>query len=92
MYANAVSHSKFYRSEKEHLTWKIDGFNGLATLFERLHKSRGVVLTDILILKFRFGRERHVTFLHLAHTETAKQNNKKGVRFLHYEKGDMRKN
>ena len=39
MYENAVSHSNFYRLEKEHLTWKIDGFNGLATLLEQLDKS-----------------------------------------------------
>ena len=39
MYKNAVSQSKFYRSEKGYLTWKIDGFNGLAALFERLDKS-----------------------------------------------------
>ena len=39
MYENAVSHSIFYQPEKEHLTWKIDGFNGLATLLEQLDES-----------------------------------------------------
>ena len=32
----------FYRSEKEHLTGKVDGFSELATLFERLDKSGNV--------------------------------------------------
>ena len=36
VYENAVSQSKFYLKGKEHLTWKIDGFNELTTLFERL--------------------------------------------------------
>ena len=39
MYENAVSQSKFYLSEKGHLTWKIDSFNGFAALFERLDES-----------------------------------------------------
>ena len=39
MYENAVSHSNFYGEEKEQLTWKVDGYNRLATLFERLDKS-----------------------------------------------------
>ena len=34
----------------------------------------GLVLTDMLIFKIRFGRERQVTFLYFAHTETAKHN------------------
>ena len=38
MYENVVSQSNFCRSKKEHLTWKIDSFNGLAALFERLEK------------------------------------------------------
>ena len=42
MYEKAVSQSNFRRSEKEHLTRKIDGFDGLATLFERLDKLGGV--------------------------------------------------
>ena len=42
IYKNAVSQSNFYRSEKEHRTGKIDDFNELATLFERLDKSRRV--------------------------------------------------
>ena len=29
---------EFLSTRKEHLTWKIIGFNGLATFFERLHK------------------------------------------------------
>ena len=51
MYENAVSHSNFYRPEKEYLTWKIDGFNGLATLLERLDESGKLVLTDMLIFE-----------------------------------------
>ena len=39
MYENAVSHSNFYGAEKDQLTWKIDGFNRLVTLFEQLDKS-----------------------------------------------------
>ena len=39
MYEKAVSQPKFYRSEKGHLTWKIDDFNGLAALFEQLDES-----------------------------------------------------
>ena len=42
MYEKAVSQSNFRRSEKEHVTRKIDGFDGLATLFERLDKLGGV--------------------------------------------------
>ena len=29
---------EFLSSRNEHLTWKINGFNGLAALFERLDK------------------------------------------------------
>ena len=39
MYEIAISQSKFYRPENEHLTWKIDGFNGLAASFEQLDES-----------------------------------------------------
>ena len=39
MYENAVSQSNFHRSEKEHLSRKIDGFKRLAAVFERLDKS-----------------------------------------------------
>ena len=46
MYKNAVSLLNFYRPEKEHLTWKIDGFNGLATLLERLDESGKVSFTE----------------------------------------------
>ena len=42
---------EFYRPEKEHLTWKSDGFNGLATLFERLDKLGRVGFTDLQIFK-----------------------------------------
>ena len=41
----------FIDQKKEHLTGKIDGFNGLATLIERLDKSGGVILTDMLIFE-----------------------------------------
>ena len=51
MYENAVSQSKFYRNKKGHLTWKIDDFSGLATLFEQLDKSGRLVLTDMIIFK-----------------------------------------
>ena len=39
---NVRKHSfafEFLSTRKEHLTWKIDGFNRLATLFERLDES-----------------------------------------------------
>ena len=62
----------FIDQKKEHRTEKIDGFNGLATYLNEWTNREGLVLNDMLTLKIRFGRERHVTFYYFAHTKTAK--------------------